>query len=162
MRLFALSETRAFGSAVAAALDLELAPLEERDFEDGEHKVRPLVGVRNSDAYVIQSLHGGPDASPDDKLCRLLFLSAALKTNGTRRVTAVVPYLAYARKDRQTKSRDPLTARYVAQLFEAAGVDRVMTVEVHNVVAFQNALETRLYLSPVTREGRATALTKVS
>lgn len=137
--LIAPSSTREFGAAVARALGEELTPLEERGFEDGEHKARPLADVRGADAYVIQSLHGGPDESPNDKLCRLLFLIGTLRTNGAARVTAVVPYLAYARKDRQTKPRDPLTSRYVAELFEAMGVARVVTVEVHNMSAFQNA-----------------------
>lgn len=138
-KVFALGATRGLGEAVSAALGQPLAPLEERGFEDGEHKARPMVSVRGVDAYVIQSLHGGPDESPNDKLARLLFFIAALKTNGAARVTAVVPYLAYARKDRQTKPRDPLTARYVAQLIEAVHTDRVLTLEVHNPVAFQNA-----------------------
>jgi len=139
MRIFALQASRTFGEAVADALGTGLAPHEERDFEDGEHKARPLLGVRGADAFVIQSLHGGPEESPNDKLCRLLFFLATLRTNAARRVTAVIPYLAYARKDRQTKARDPLTARYVAQLLEAAGADRVVTMEVHNLAAFQNA-----------------------
>ncbi|NRQ12885.1 Ribose-phosphate pyrophosphokinase [Ensifer sesbaniae] len=59
-------------------------------------------------------------------------------------MTAVVPYLAYARKDRQTKARDPVTTRYVAQqLFEAAGTNQVMTLDVHNIAAFQNAFRCR-------------------
>jgi len=139
MRLFALDASRAFGEAVAAALGVALDPHEERAFEDGEHKGRPLVGVRGEDVYVVQGLHGGPDLSPNDKLCRLLFFLGALRTSAAARVTAVIPYLAYARKDRQTKARDPLTARYVAQLLEAGGADRVVTMEVHNLVAFQNA-----------------------
>jgi ribose-phosphate pyrophosphokinase len=74
---------------------------------------------------------------------KLLFFLAACRENGAAEVTAVVPYLAYARKDRQTKRRDPVTTRYVAQLFEAAGADRVITVDVHNVAAFQNAFRCR-------------------
>jgi ribose-phosphate pyrophosphokinase len=139
LQIFAFEATQELGRAVAGHLDRPLAPLEEREFEDREHKARPLDCVRGADAYVIQSLHGSPDQSPNDKLCRLLFFLGTLKTNGAARVTAVVPYLAYARKDRQTKPRDPLTARYVAQLIEAAGGDRVVTLEVHNLVAFQNA-----------------------
>ena len=81
----------------------------------------------------------GPVASVNDKLCRLLFFISTLKENGAKRVTAVIPYLAYARKDRQTKPRDPVTTRYVAVLLEAAGAGLVMTLEVHNIVAFQNA-----------------------
>ncbi|WP_343117179.1 ribose-phosphate diphosphokinase [Ostreiculturibacter nitratireducens] len=137
--LIAPEATRSFGEAVAKALGQALTPLEERSFEDGEHKARPLENVRGADVYVIQGLHGGPEESPNDKLCRLLFLVGTLRTNGAARVTAVVPYMAYARKDRQTKPRDPLTARYIAELFEAMGVARVVTLESHNVVAFQNA-----------------------
>jgi ribose-phosphate pyrophosphokinase len=137
--IFALEASREFGAAVAAALGLELALHEERAFEDGEHKGRPLVSVRGRDVYVLQSLHGGPDASPNDKLCRLLFFAAALRDAGASRVTAVIPYLAYARKDRRTQSRDPVTTRYVAQLIEAVGIDRVVAVDVHNPAAFENA-----------------------
>jgi ribose-phosphate pyrophosphokinase len=139
MRIFAMDASREFGTAVSRALGVPLSEHEERAFEDGEHKARPLVSVRGEDVYVIQGLHGGPAESPNDKLCRLLFFLAAMREGGAGRVTAVVPYLAYARKDRQTKSRDPVTTRYVAQLFEAVGTDAVITLDVHNIVAFQNA-----------------------
>jgi ribose-phosphate pyrophosphokinase len=139
MQLFALSETRLLGEAVAAHLERPLARIEERSFEDGEHKSRPLESVRGADAYVLQSLDGEGGASPNDKLIRLLFFAATLKENGARRVTAVIPYLAYARKERQTKTRDPVTTRYVAQLIEASGVDAVVGFEAHNIAAFQNA-----------------------
>ena len=143
MKLFALNASQTFGERVAAALGAALDPHEEREFEDGEHKARPLVSVRGEDVYIIQSLHGGPEQSPNDKLCRLLFFIATMKENGAARVTAVIPYLAYARKDRQTKSRDPVTTRYIAQLLEAVGTDCVVTLEVHNIVAFQNAFRCR-------------------
>jgi ribose-phosphate pyrophosphokinase len=72
-----------------------------------------------------------------------------LKENGAERVTAVIPYLAYARKDRQTKPRDPVTTRYLALLLEAAGADIVMTLEVHNIVAYQNAFRCQtIHLDP--------------
>lgn len=139
MRIFALNDTAEFGEAVALSLGQPLDLHEERNFEDGEHKARPLVSVRGHHACIIQSLHGGPDASANDKLCKLLFFASALKSNGASRVTALVPYLAYSRKDRQTKSRDPITTQYVARLMEAAGVDCAVTLDVHNIVAFQNA-----------------------
>jgi ribose-phosphate pyrophosphokinase len=143
MLLFALNASRAFGTAVASGLGLAPAVHEEREFEDGEHKARPLVDVRGADAYVVQSLHGGPDSSAHDKLARLLFFIATLKDHGAARVTAVVPYLAYARKDRRTKPGDPVTSRYVAQLFEAVGTDALITLETHNVAAFDNAFRLR-------------------
>lgn len=139
LKLFALEASQEFGAKVAAALGTALSPHEERAFEEGEHKARPLVGVRDADVYVVQSLYGGPDQSVNDKLCRLLFFIAALKDNGAARVTAISPYLCYARKDRKTQPRDPVTSRYVALLFEAVSVDRVVTLDVHNLAAFQNA-----------------------
>jgi len=123
-KVFALKASRAYGEMVAASMGVPLSTHEERSFEDGEHKARPLTSVRGRDVYVVQSLHGGPDDSPNDKLCRLLFFAGAVHDAGARRVTAVIPYLAYARKDRRTKSRDPVTTRYVAQLIEAVGRDK--------------------------------------
>lgn len=139
MRLFVISGSETLGLRVAKALRCDPDPLEERDFEDGEHKIRPLVSVRGEDVFVLHSLNGAGGASANDKLCKLLFFIAACKENGARTVTAITPYLAYSRKDRQTKSRDPVTTRYVAQLFETVGTDRLITVDVHNLAAFQNA-----------------------
>lgn len=139
LRLFALDASREYAERVGRALGVALSPHEERDFEDGEHKSRPLVSVRERDVFVVQSLHADPAQSVNDRLCRLLFFLGALRDAGAARVTAVVPYLGYARKDRKTKPRDPVTTRYVARLFEAVGTHRVVTVDVHNLAAFQNA-----------------------
>lgn len=137
--VFALAASRAFGEAVAARLGEPLAPLEEREFPDGEHKARPLASVRERDVYVIHSLYGDPAQSPNDKLVRLLFFLGAVRDASAARVTAVVPYLAYARKDQKSKSRDPVATRVVARMFEAAGIDRIVTLDVHNPAAYQNA-----------------------
>lgn len=137
--LFAPAASRAWGEAVARCLGCGLAPHEEREFEDGEHKARPLASVRGRDVYVLHSLHGDGERSVNDKLCRLLFLVGALKDASAASVTAVVPYLAYARKDRRSKARDPVTTRYVAALLESVGMDRIVTLEVHNLAAYQNA-----------------------
>lgn len=142
--LFALEGgSHPWGEAVAARLGVPLSPHEERRFEDGEHKLRPLAGVRGRDVFVLHSLHGDDAQGPDEKLCRLLFFIGALKDASAATVTAVVPYLAYARKDRKTKARDPVTTRYVAALFEAVGTDRVLTLDVHNLAAYQNAFRCR-------------------
>jgi len=143
LRLFALEASHELGCAVAGALGRPLAAHEEREFEDGEHKARPLDPVGGADVYVVQSLHGGPAQSANDKLCRLLFFIGALKDAGAARVTAVVPYLCYARKDRRTKPGDPVTTRYVAQVLEAVGTDAIVTLEVHNPAAFENAARCR-------------------
>ncbi|MEK7716281.1 MAG: ribose-phosphate pyrophosphokinase-like domain-containing protein, partial [Pseudomonadota bacterium] len=134
--LFALHPSRSFGEDVARQLGISLSACEERDFEDGEHKSRPLVNVRNQDVFVIQSLYADTKQSVNDKLVRLLFFIGALKDASAARVTAVVPYLSYARKDAKTQTRDPVTTRYVAQIFEAVGTDRVITMDVHNLAAF--------------------------
>lgn len=139
IRLFALSESRALGKNICAYLGLPLSADEERGFEDGEHKIRPLENVRGCDVFVIQSLYSEPGLSVNDKLCRLLFFIGALKDASAQSVTAVLPYLGYARKDRKTKARDPVTTRYIAQLLEAVGTNRVLTLDVHNLAAFQNA-----------------------
>jgi ribose-phosphate pyrophosphokinase len=141
--VFALAASADIGSAVSNTLGQPLAGHEEREFEDGEHKARPLDPVLGADVYVLQSLHGGPIQSANDKLCRLLFFIGALKDAGAARVTAVVPYLCYARKDRRTKPYDPVTTRYVAGMFESVGTDAIVTLEVHNPAAFENAFRCR-------------------
>lgn len=141
--LFALEGSRAFAEQVGQRIGLALSAHEEREFEDGEHKTRPLTSVRGRDVYVLHSLYGDRRHSADEKLCRLLFFVGALKDAAAARVTALVPYLAYARKDRKTKARDPVTTRYVAGLFEAVGTDVVVTIDVHNLAAFQNAFRCR-------------------
>lgn len=137
--LFALNASRNFAERVGAELGLPLSDHEEREFEFGHHKARPLVNVRGRDVFVIQSLHGDHEQSVNDKLCRLLFFLGALRDASARNITAVVPFLCYSRKDQKTKSRDPVTTRYVASLFEAVGIDRMVTLDVHNLAAFQNA-----------------------
>lgn len=139
LMVFALGASSQFGARVARSMGVTLSHHEEREFEDGEHKARPLVNVRGRDVAVIHSLYGDSAESVNDKLCRLLFFIGALKDAAAARVIAVIPYLCYARKDRKTKSRDPVTTRYLASLLEAVGTDCVVTLDVHNLVAFQNA-----------------------
>ena len=137
--LFALNASHAFGERISQELGIPLSEHEEREFEDGEHKSRPLVNVRGRDVFVVQSLYADAEQSVNDKLCRLLFFIGALRDASAGCVTAVVPYLCYARKDRKSQPRDPITIRYVASLFESIGTNRVLTLDVHNLAAFQNA-----------------------
>ena len=139
LSFFGLQGSRELAERVAGRLEVALAPHEERGFEDGEHKSRPLQDVRGHDVFVLHSLYGDESESGNDKLCRLLFFCGALRDAGAERVTAVTPYLCYARKDRRTKPNDPIITRYVAAMFEAVRIDRVIAVEVHNVAAFENA-----------------------
>jgi len=141
--IFALNASRDFGLEVCSQLGVTLCAHEEREFEDREHKARPLVNVRNRHVFVIQSLHADDAQSANDKLVRLLFFIGTLKDAAAARVTALVPYLCYARKDRKTQADDPVTTQYVARLFEAAGTDCLVTLDVHNLAAFQNAFRCR-------------------
>ncbi|HEU4376598.1 MAG TPA: ribose-phosphate diphosphokinase [Telluria sp.] len=143
LMLFALGASRPFAELVARQIGIGLAAHEEREFEDGEHKTRPLASVRGRDVFVLHSLYADGQQSGNDKLCHLLFFIGALKDAAAARVTAVLPYLAYARKDQRTKPRDPVITRYVAALFEAVGTDAVVTLDVHNLAAFQNAFRCR-------------------
>jgi ribose-phosphate pyrophosphokinase len=137
--IFALGASRGLGEHVARSLGLGLAQCEEREFEDGEHKARPLRSVHGKDVYVVHSLYGDNNQSANDKLCRLLFFLGALRDAGAARITALVPYLCYSRKDRRTKAHDPVTTRYVASFFHAVGVDALVALDVHNPAAFDNA-----------------------
>lgn len=142
--LFALGASRDFGERVSQAMDIPLAEHEERAFDDGEHKARPLVNVRGRDVYVIQSLYTEPAQSVNDKLVRLLFFLGALRDASAAGLTAVVPYLAYARQDSKTQPRDPVATRYVAGLFESVGLERLLALEAHNLAAIQNAFRCRV------------------
>lgn len=137
--LFALQGSEHYASRVAQRLGCQLALHEERDYEDGEHKCRPLESVNGREVVVFHSLHGDGRQSANDKLCRLLFFCGALKDAGARHVQAVTPYLCYGRKDRRTQPQDPTITRYLAAMIEACGVDRLVALEVHNPAAFDNA-----------------------
>ena len=137
--IFALDPSKAFGSMAAEVIGMTLSEHEERDFPEGEHKIRSLVDVQNKRVFIVYSLYGEPVLTVNDKLCRLLFFIGSLKDAGASGVTVIAPYLCYSRKDRKTKSHDPITKQYVARLFEAMETDRFVTLEVHNMQAFENA-----------------------
>lgn len=139
MLIFSLDGGTDLARALSTRLAQPLADFEDRAFEDGEHKWRPLCDPRAQQVFVLASLHGRPEASPHDALCRLLMFIGTLRDHGAARITALVPYLAYARKDRRTQPFDPLALRYVAQMFEAVGTDELVVLEAHNQAALQNA-----------------------
>lgn len=143
MKLFGLGQSRAFAERLAQRIGIPLATHEERDFEDGEFKIRSLESVRGEQAVVCQSLAGDARASSADKLLRLLVACGALRDAGAAQITALVPYLAYWRKDRRSQPRDPVTTAYVARLVEAVGVDAVVTLDAHNIATFENAFRCR-------------------
>jgi ribose-phosphate pyrophosphokinase len=137
--VFSLERGRPLLERVCRHLGVDPGAHEERDFEDGEHKIRPLQSVRERDVFVVQSLYSDTVLSVNDKAVRTLFFLAALRDAGAKRVTLLAPYLCYARKDRRTKPRDPVSIRYLATLFEAVGLDRIVTIDVHTPAAYENA-----------------------
>ena len=118
----------ALGAAVAKVLDLEQGRRVTGQFPDGEHHVEVSEEVRGCDVFLLQSL-----APPvDSHLMELLLLVDACRRRGAARVTAVVPYLAYARHDRRETGREPLGARLVADMIRVSGVDRIVAVDLHS------------------------------
>ncbi|MGZ3771050.1 MAG: ribose-phosphate diphosphokinase [Bdellovibrio sp.] len=116
-----------------------LQPLREEKFPDGEIKIKPLENVAHQDIVIFQSLAFDSQKSPNEKICELLFLIGLLKNEGARYITAVLPYLAYSRSDQKKDPFDPLTLNYLARLLETIGINKLITLDVHNIAAFQNA-----------------------
>ena len=138
-QIHSLPETMPLAQTIAGGLGAELAPAELRVFEDREFKLRPGTDPAGRHCVVIACLHGDRMRSPQDRFMQLLFLVAALRDHRARRIDLLLPYLAYARKDRRTQPLDSLSLRYAAQLIEAAGADSVSTLEAHSLPAFDNA-----------------------
>jgi len=139
MKLFSLNESRGWALKLASELETGIASHEERTFEDGEFKIRALESVRGEHVFVCEALASDPSLSVSDKLCRLALFCGSLRDAGAEHVTAVVPYLAFGRKDRRTKANDPVATRYVARMLEAVGVDGVLTLDAHSPSALDNA-----------------------
>lgn len=127
MKLFAGNSNPELAKAIAAKLGVELGSADVGHFADGEVAVSINENVRGCDVFIIQST-----CTPvNDNLMELLVMIDALRRASAARITAVIPYFGYARQDRKSKARDPITARLVANLIEAAGADRVLTMDLH-------------------------------
>lgn len=137
--LLALHESHAFATRVARQLALPLGELTEHRYEDGEYKCHPLDPVSGRDVVLFSGLYPEPGLSVHDKLCRLLFLCGAIKDAGARHLQVVSPYLCYSRKERRIQAQDPVITRYLATLMEASRIDGLMTMDVHDQAAFDNA-----------------------
>ena len=112
---------------VASILGLEVGNAKVGTFSDGEISVDINESVRGADVFIVQST-----CSPvNNNLMELLIMIDAFKRASAGRITAVMPYYGYARQDRKAKSRDPITAKLVADLLQAAGADRVLTMDLH-------------------------------
>jgi ribose-phosphate pyrophosphokinase len=147
MKLVAGNSNRPIADAISAILKLPLTKCIVKRFADMEVFVEVHENMRGEDVYVLQST----SFPANDNLMELLILVDALKRSMARRITAVIPYFGYARQDRRPGPRTPISAKLVANLIERAGVDRVMTVDLHasQIQGFFDIPTDNLFAAPV-------------
>ena len=127
IKVFACNSNKTLANAIADKLGLKLGDCEVEKFSDGEISVKINETIRGADVFIIQST----SYPVNDNLMELLIMIDAMKRASAARITAVMPYYGYARQDRKARSRDPITAKLVANLITAAGADRVLTMDLH-------------------------------
>ena len=127
IKLFAGNSCKKLAAEIAKLLNMELGEIECGKFSDGETMVNIHESVRGRDVFVLQST----STPVNDNLMELLVIIDALRRASAGRITAVMPYFGYARQDRKARSRDPITAKLVADLITTAGADRVLTMDLH-------------------------------
>ncbi|MBD9506672.1 ribose-phosphate pyrophosphokinase [Ensifer sp. ENS10] len=147
MKLVTGNSNRALAEAIANHLDLSLTDCTVKRFADQEIHVQLHENVRGEDVYVLQST----SAPADGNLMELLLLADTLRRSSARRITAVIPYFGYARQDRRATGRTPISAKLVANMIAAAGVNRVITVDLHTdqIQGFFDIPTDNLYSAPV-------------
>jgi ribose-phosphate pyrophosphokinase len=147
MKIVAGNSNRPLADAIAQYLKISPAKSQVKRFADMEVFVEIQENVRGQDAFVIQST----SFPANDNLMELLILIDALKRSSARRITAVIPYFGYARQDRKPGPRTPISAKLVANLIERAGVDRVLTVDLHagQIQGFFDIPTDNLFAAPV-------------
>jgi ribose-phosphate pyrophosphokinase len=147
MKILACNSNRPLAEAISRYLDSPLTKASVRRFSDMEVFVEILENVRGEDVFVIQST----SYPANDHLMELLVCLDALKRASARRVTAVVPYFGYARQDRKSAPRTPISAKLVANMITAAGADRVLTLDLHadQIQGFFDIPTDNLYAAPV-------------
>ena len=140
----------ALAEAVAKELGTELVPAETRTFANGEIYARYGDSVRGCDAFVVQS-HCAPI---NEWLMEQLIMVDALKRASAKRITVVAPFYPYARQDKKGRGREPISARLIADLFKAAGADRIMSVDLHaaQIQGFFDGPVDHLFAMPVLLE----------
>ncbi len=147
MKLISCNANRPLAEAIADYLDMRLTRSQVKTFADQEIFVRIDENVRGEDVFVIQST----SYPANDNLMQLLICMDALRRASARRITAVIPYFGYARQDRKTDGRTPISAKLVANLISTAGADRVLTVDLHagQIQGFFDIPTDNLFSGPV-------------
>lgn len=147
MKLVAGNSNRPLAEAISAYLNIPLAKCQVRRFADMEIYVEIQENVRGEDVFIIQST----SYPANDHLMELLIICDALRRSSARRITAVIPYFGYARQDRKPAARTPISAKLVANLITHAGVDRVLTLDLHagQIQGFFDIPTDNLFSAPV-------------
>ena len=147
IRIFTGNSNPALAQKICASLGVPLGTARVRTFSDGEIMIEIGENVRGRDVYIIQSTC----APTNNNLMELLVMTDALKRASAATITAVIPYYGYARQDRKAAPRTPITAKLVADLITTAGVDRVVTIDLHagQIQGFFNIPVDNLYAAPV-------------
>ena len=127
LKIFALSSNRPLAEKVAENVGLDLGQLSVNRFSDGEIQINIEESVRGDNVYIIQST----SAPVNDNLMELLILVDALRRASARTINVVIPYYGYARQDRKARSREPITAKLVANMLQNSGVSRVLALDLH-------------------------------
>ncbi|MEB3287138.1 MAG: ribose-phosphate pyrophosphokinase [Vampirovibrionales bacterium] len=147
VKIFTGRSNPGLAAEIAQYLGAEISPAIIKNFSDGELYVQIKESVRGFDAYVIQ-----PTCTPvNESLMELLLMLDALKRASAKTITAVIPYYGYARQDRKTTGREPISAKLVADLITSAGADRVVAMDLHTgqLQGFFNILVDHLYATPI-------------
>ena len=147
IRVFTGNSNPALAQKICESLDVPLGTARVNTFSDGEIMIEISENVRGRDVYIIQSTC----APTNNNLMELLIMTDALKRASAATITAVIPYYGYARQDRKAAPRTPITAKLVADLITTAGVDRVVTIDLHagQIQGFFNIPVDNLYAAPV-------------
>ena len=147
MKLMCGNANKPLAQAIADSLDAPLSNVEIEAFADGELFVRIDENMRGEDVFIIQST----SKPANDNLMELLICMDALTRASARRITAVIPYFGYARQDRKTGGRTPITAKLVANLIAGAGAHRVLTLDLHagQIQGFFDIPTDNLFATPV-------------
>ncbi|TDK41297.1 ribose-phosphate pyrophosphokinase [Antarcticimicrobium luteum] len=142
-----LAEAIARRMSMHRGVNLDLVDARVERFNDGEIFVEVYENVRGEDMFLIQ-----PTSNPaNDNLMELLIMADALRRSSAARITAVIPYFGYARQDRRTKARTPISAKLVANLLTQSGIERVLTMDLHaaQIQGFFDIPVDNLYASPI-------------
>ncbi|MEX2311283.1 MAG: ribose-phosphate diphosphokinase, partial [Rhodospirillales bacterium] len=150
MKIIACNSNRPLAEAISAYVNLPLTKASIRRFSDMEIFVEIEENMRGEDVFVVQST----SYPANDNLMELLVTLDALRRASARRVTAVIPYFGYARQDRKSGPRTPISAKLVANLITEAGADRVLTMDLHagQIQGFFDIPTDNLYAEPVLCE----------